>query len=48
MQLQEEDKLIKVLFIRTKENISDLGMKNVSAETYQHHEGRLISDRLKT
>jgi len=41
-QLQEEDKLIKVQFLRTKENISDLGTKNVNAETYQDHEGRLI------
>ena len=47
-QLQEEDKLIKVKFVRTKENISDLGTKNVNAETYQCHEGRLISDRLET
>jgi len=46
-QLQEEDKLIKVQFIRTKENISDLGAKNVNAETYHCHEGRLISDRLE-
>ena len=46
-QLQEEDKLIKVQFVRTKENISDLGTKNVNAETYQCHEGRLISDRLE-
>jgi len=46
-QLQEEDKLIKVQFVRTKENISDLGTKNVNAETCQHHEGRLISDRLE-
>jgi len=44
-QLQEEDKLIKVKFVRTKENISDLGTKNVNTETYQYHEGRLISDR---
>jgi len=46
-QLQEEDKLIKVQFIRTKENISDLGTKNANAETYQYHKGRLISDRLE-
>ena len=46
-QMQEEDKLIKVQFVRTKENVSDLGTKNVNAETYQYHEGRLISDRLK-
>ena len=44
-QLQEEDKLIKIKFVRTKENISDLGTKNVNAETYQYHEGRLLSDR---
>jgi len=47
-QLQEEDKLIKVQFVRTKENISDLGTKNVNAETHQCHKGRLISDRLKS
>ena len=46
-QLQEEDKLIKVQFVRTKENISNLGTKNVNAETYQCHKGRLISDRLE-
>ena len=43
-QLQEEDKLIKVRFVRTKENVSDLGTKNVNAETYQYHEGKLIQE----
>ena len=46
-QLQEEDKLIKVQFVGTKENTSDLGTKNVNSETCQHHEGRLLSDRPK-
>jgi hypothetical protein len=30
-QMQEEDKLIKVKFVRTKENVSDIGTKNVDA-----------------
>ena len=47
IQLQEEDRLIKVQSVKTKENVSDLGTKNVNAETYQYHEGRLISDWLE-
>jgi len=39
--------LTKVQFLWTKENTSDLGTKNVNMETYQHHEGQLISDRLE-
>ena len=44
-QMQEEDKMIKVKFVRTKENVSDIGTKNVNAETYDYHEGKLLSDR---
>ena len=44
-QLQEEDGLIKVNFVRTKENVSDIGTKNVNAETYNYHEPKLIAAR---
>ena len=44
-QMQEEDKLIKVKFVRTKENVSDIGTKNVNAETYSYHEGRLLGNQ---
>jgi hypothetical protein len=43
--MQEEDKLIKVKFVCTKENVSDIGTKNVDAQTYQYHEPRLLKDR---
>ena len=42
-QLQEEDGLIKVNFVRTKENVSDIGTKNVNAETYDTHQQKLIA-----
>ena len=41
-QLQEEHGLIKVNFVRTKDNVSDIGTKNVDTETYKRHEGKLI------
>ena len=44
-QLQEEEGLIKVNFIRTKENVSDIGTKNVNAETYNYHEPRIIQSK---
>jgi len=44
---QEGDKLIKGQHVRTKENISNIGTKNVNAETCQCHKGQLISDWLK-
>ena len=43
--MQEEDKLIKVKFVRTKENVSDIGTKNVNTETYKYHEHKLLKDR---
>ena len=46
-QLQNEHKLIKVRFVRTKENVSDIGTKNVDAETYQYHEGKLLKDAMR-
>ena len=44
-QLQEEDGLIKVNFVRTKENVSDIGTKNVNAETYDTHQQKLIATK---
>ena len=44
-QLQEEDKLIKVGFVRTAKNVSDVGTKNVTVEVYKAHSGRLIKGR---
>ena len=41
-QLQEEDKLIKVRFVRTSENVSDVGTKNVTKDVYDTHKPRLI------
>ena len=41
-QLQEEHGLIKVNFVRTKDNVSDIGTKNVDKETYKRHETKLI------
>ena len=41
-QLQEEYGLIKVNFVRTKDNVLDLGMKNVTTDVYEMHEGKLI------
>ena len=41
-QLQEEHGLIKVGFVRTEENVSDIGTKNVDTKTYQRHESKLI------
>jgi hypothetical protein len=37
--------LIKSNFIPTKENISDLGRKNVSKEVYQEHESKFLKDQ---
>ena len=43
-QLQDE-KLIDIGFVRTHENVSDLGTKNVTTEVYDKHEGRLVQDK---
>jgi hypothetical protein len=45
MDMQTEQGLIKVGFIRTKENVSDLGTKNVDTATYDHLEGRLLKSK---
>ena len=44
-QLQEEHSLIKVHFVRRKDNVSDLGTKNVTTDVYEVHEGKLISPK---
>jgi hypothetical protein len=44
-QLQEEEKLIKVRFVRTAQNVSDVGTKNVTVDVYKTHKGRMIKDR---
>ena len=44
-QLQEEHGLIKVHFVRTKDNVSDLGTKNVTTDVYEAHEGKLITSK---
>ena len=46
--MQEEDGLIRVKFIRTKENVADIGTKNVDTNTYRYHEGRLLMDKQET
>ena len=46
-EMQDKDKLIKVGFVRTKENVSDVGTKNVDTQTYQYHEGKLLKDRME-
>jgi hypothetical protein len=44
-QLQEEEGLIKVQFVRTAQNVSDVGTKNVTVDVYKTHQGRLIKGR---
>ena len=43
-QLQEQG-MVKVNFVPTKDNVSDIGTKNVQAVDYERHEKRLISSR---
>jgi hypothetical protein len=43
--MQDEMKLIKVRFVRTHLNISDIGTKNVDTATYESHEGSLLKTR---
>jgi hypothetical protein len=45
-QLQEEG-LVKVKFVRTHENLSDIGTKNTPSEVYAKHEKMLISDKIR-
>jgi hypothetical protein len=44
-EMQDAEGLIKVGFVRTKENVLDIGTKNVDTQTYKYHEGRLLKDR---
>ena len=44
-EMQDQHKLIKVGFVRTKENVSDIGTKNVDTNTYNYHGPRLLKDR---
>jgi hypothetical protein len=44
-QLQEEEKLIKVRFVRTAQNVSDVGTKNVTVDVYKTHKDRMIKGR---
>ena len=44
-QLQEQDKLIKIRFVKTLENVSDVGTKNVTKDIYETHKSRLIKGR---
>ena len=34
--------MIKVHFVRTKDNVSNIGTKNVTTETFKAHEGKLV------
>ena len=40
-----EQGLIKIQFVRTKENLSDIGTKNVDKETYDRLTGHLLMQR---
>jgi hypothetical protein len=43
----QEQGLIKIDFVKTKDNISDIGTKNVTKEVYQTFEPRLLSTHVK-
>ena len=43
----QEQGLIKISFVKTKDNYSDIGTKNVNKEVYQKIEPRLLSTRSK-
>jgi len=43
----QEEGLIKIDFVKTKDNISDIGTKNVTKEIYQAFEPRLLSTQVK-
>ena len=43
--MQEEQKLIKIQFVRTHDNVSDIGTKNVDLQTYETHERKLLKKR---
>ena len=43
----QEDGLVKIIFVKSEENISDIGTKNVTGEVLERHEGKLIVERDK-
>ena len=43
----QEDGLVKIIFVKSEENISDIGTKNVTGEVLEKHEGKLIVERDK-
>ena len=43
----QEQGLIKIDFVKTKDNISDIGTKNVNKETYERFEPSLLSTHVK-
>jgi hypothetical protein len=45
-ELQDQG-LVKIDFVKTKDNVSDLGTKNVSKEVYETLTPRLLSTRTK-
>ena len=44
----QEERLIKVEFVSTVDNIADIGTKNVSGDVLERHLPKLQSDRPKT
>ena len=43
--MQDEDGLIKVKFVRTKDNVADIGTKNIDAATYQCHQDKFLMEK---
>ena len=43
----QEDGLVKIIFVKSEENISDIGTKNVTGEVLERYEGKLIVERDK-
>ena len=41
----QEEGLVKVQFVRTANNISDVGTKNVNVETFERHQVKLLKDK---
>ena len=43
--MQDVDGLIKVKFVRTKDNVADIGTKNIDTATYQCHEVKFLTEK---
>ena len=41
----QEEGLVKVQFVRTANNISDIGTKNVNVDTFERHQVKLLKDK---